>query len=75
LMLLVHHTDPEHEYAYGENATVGRLSKALLDEVQNPKSGEPPDHRWIVVDMQKDWKRIYKFGNVTLHKSTRCEAK
>jgi hypothetical protein len=74
-MLLVHHTDSEHEYEYGENSKVGGLSKALLEEVQNPKSDEPPDHRWIVVDMRKDWKRIYQFGDVTRNRSAACQPK
>ena len=50
--LLVHHTDAEREYAYDRDSTFGRLDKAL-DEA--PKKG------WTVVDMKKDWKRIFAF--------------
>ncbi|MHC4974812.1 MAG: HAD family hydrolase [Planctomycetota bacterium] len=46
LLLLVHHTDGEREWAYDRNAHVGRLDKAL-DEAR--KRG------WTVVDMKRDW--------------------
>jgi phosphoglycolate phosphatase-like HAD superfamily hydrolase len=52
LMLLVHHTDAEREWAYDRQSPVGRLDKAL-DEAQ--RSG------WTVLDMKKDWKRIFSF--------------
>ena len=51
-MLLVHHTDNAREWAYDRKSHVGRLDKAL-DEAR--KRG------WIVVDMKKEWKRIYPF--------------
>ncbi|UOA09376.1 HAD family phosphatase [Methylobacter sp. S3L5C] len=50
--LLVHHTDAEREYAYDSNADFGRLDTAL-DEAT--KKG------WTVVDMKKDWKRVFPF--------------
>jgi hypothetical protein len=50
--LLIHHTDAEREYAYDRDSAVGRLDKAL-DEA--PKKG------WTVVDMKKDWKRVFAF--------------
>jgi hypothetical protein len=50
LMLLVHHTDAQREYAYDRNSSVGRLDKAL-DEA-NAKG-------WTVVDMKSDWKTIF----------------
>lgn len=50
--LLVHHTDAEREFAYDRDTASGRLDKAL-DEA--PKNG------WTVVDMKKDWKRIFPF--------------
>ncbi|MGB6192283.1 MAG: HAD family hydrolase, partial [Terracidiphilus sp.] len=50
LMLLVHHTDAEREYAYDRNSSMGRLDKAL-DEA-NAKG-------WTVVDMKTDWKAIF----------------
>lgn len=50
LMLLVHHTDAEREYAYDRNSEVGKLDKAL---------DEAHAKGWIVVDMKKDWKVIF----------------
>jgi phosphoglycolate phosphatase-like HAD superfamily hydrolase len=52
LMLLVHHTDADREYAYDRKSSVGKLDKAL-DEA-NAKG-------WIVVSMKDDWKRIFTF--------------
>jgi phosphoserine phosphatase len=51
-MLLVHHTDAEREWDYDHRSFVGRLDKAL-EEAQ--KRG------WTVVDMKKDWKRVFPF--------------
>jgi hypothetical protein len=51
-MLLVRHTDAEREWAYDRQSPIGRLDKAL-DEAQR--------RGWTVVDMQKDWKRIFPF--------------
>src|SRR5262245_56555953 len=52
LMVIVHHTDAEREYAYDRKSSVGRLDKAL-DEA-NAKG-------WTVVDMKTDWKKIFPF--------------
>jgi len=49
-MALVHHTDAEREWAYDRESSVGRLDKAL-DEAKTAG--------WTVVDMKRDWKRIY----------------
>jgi hypothetical protein len=49
-MLIVRHTDAEREWAYDRQSPVGRLDKAL-DEAQR--------RGWTVVDMKKDWKRIF----------------
>jgi len=51
-MGLVHHTDAEREYAYDRTSHVGRLDKAL-DEATAKK--------WTVVDMKRDWKRVFPF--------------
>jgi len=51
-MGIVHHTDADREWAYDRTSHIGTLDKAL-DEA-NAKG-------WIVVDMKKDWKRIYLF--------------
>jgi hypothetical protein len=50
--LIVHHTDAEREYAYDRDTSFGRLDKALDAAALN---------RWTVVDMKKDWKRIFAF--------------
>ena len=51
-MLLVHHTDGEREWAYDRQSPIGRLDKAL-DEAQS--------RGWTVVDMKKDWNRVFPF--------------
>ena len=50
--LIVHHTDAEREYAYDRKSPFGRLDAALDAAAGNG---------WIVVDMKRDWKRIFKF--------------
>jgi phosphoserine phosphatase len=50
--LYVHHTDEKREWAYDRNSSVGRLDKGL-DEARAKG--------WTVVDMKKDWKRIFPF--------------
>ena len=52
LTLIVHHTDAEREWAYDRTSHVGKLDKAL-DEARAKG--------WVVVDMKRDWKRIYPF--------------
>jgi len=53
--LLVHHTDSERESAYDrKSSSGGRLDKAL-DEAQAKG--------WTVVDMKRDWKKIFPFDN------------
>ena len=58
LSLLVLHDDAKREYAYGPaqglpDTKVGTFTQALYDEAT--KNG------WVVVSMQKDWKRIFAF--------------
>ncbi|MBA4030783.1 MAG: haloacid dehalogenase [Planctomyces sp.] len=48
--LIVHHTDPEREYAYDRQSPIGRLDRALTDA---------PQRGWTVVDMKADWKQIF----------------
>ncbi|QDT43411.1 haloacid dehalogenase-like hydrolase [Gimesia alba] len=50
LKVLVHHTDAKREYAYDRNSHMGRLNKALQ---------EGKEKGWTIIDMQRDWKRIY----------------
>lgn len=50
LLLLVHHTDAEREWAYDRDAPVGRLDAALR---QAKRDG------WLVVDMKRDWNVVH----------------
>ena len=50
--LIVHHTDAEREYAYDRQSHFGKLEIALDAAAVN---------RWTVVDMKKDWRRIFAF--------------
>jgi phosphoglycolate phosphatase-like HAD superfamily hydrolase len=50
--LIVHHTDATREWAYDRNSHIGQLDKAL---------DEGRAKGWTIVDMKKDWKRIYPF--------------
>jgi haloacid dehalogenase-like hydrolase len=52
LGLIVHHTDAEREYAYDRQSHFGKLDKALDAAAVN---------KWTVVDMKKDWKRVFAF--------------
>lgn len=51
-MGIVHHTDAEREWAYDRTSHIGKLDKALDEALAKG---------WTVVDMKKDWKRIYPF--------------
>jgi phosphoserine phosphatase len=50
LGLFVHHTDADREYAYDRKSHVGTLDKALDQADANG---------WIIVDMKKDWKKVF----------------
>jgi phosphoglycolate phosphatase-like HAD superfamily hydrolase len=52
LLALVHHTDREREWSYDRASHIGKLDKAL-DEA-NAKG-------WTVIDMARDWSRVYRF--------------
>jgi len=49
-MGLVHHTDSTREWRYDRQSHIGKLDKAL---------DEATARKWVVVDMQRDWKVIY----------------
>jgi hypothetical protein len=51
--MLLHHTDAQREVAYDRDSMMGRLDEGLK---LAPVAG------WPVIDMQKDWKRIYPFN-------------
>lgn len=50
LAVYVHHTDGDREWAYDRKSSIGQLNKGL-DEAQAKG--------WLVVDMKKDWKKVY----------------
>jgi len=50
--MLVHHTDGDREYAYDRQSVFGKLDKAL---------NESERRNWLVVDMKKDWKKVFAF--------------
>ena len=52
LIALIPHTDDEREYAYDKGSPAGGLDRALDEATKN---------NWLVVDMKKDWKRIFPF--------------
>jgi phosphoglycolate phosphatase-like HAD superfamily hydrolase len=49
---IVHHTDAEREWAYDKPSHIGQLDKALA---------EAKEKGWTVVDMKKEWKRVFSF--------------
>jgi phosphoglycolate phosphatase-like HAD superfamily hydrolase len=51
-MGLVRHTDAQREWAYDRQSSIGRLDRAL---------DEATAKNWTVVDMKRDWKKIYPF--------------
>ncbi len=50
LGLIVHHTDAEREYAYDRDSHIGQLVDGL---------DKGPDMGWLIIDMARDWGRIY----------------
>jgi hypothetical protein len=50
LMVYIHHTDTEREWAYDRESHIGKLDKGL---------DEAHEKGWTVVDMKNDWKVIY----------------
>ena len=52
LMVIIHHTDEEREWAYDKDSHIGRLDKALTQANNND---------WTVVDMKQDWKVVFPF--------------
>ena len=52
---LVRHTDAAREYAYDRESPIGRLDRAL---------DEAGTKGWTIVDMQRDWNRVFAFETV-----------
>ncbi len=50
--MIVHHTDSIREYAYDRVSHIGQLNKGLDSAAK---------YNWKIIDMQKDWKKIYSF--------------
>lgn len=50
--LIVHHTDSIREFAYDRNSHIGSLNKGL---------DSAAFYHWNIIDMAKDWKKIYSF--------------
>jgi len=50
LMVYIHHTDEDREWAYDRDSPIGKLDKGL--DKANAEG-------WTVVDMKSDWNRIY----------------
>jgi phosphoglycolate phosphatase-like HAD superfamily hydrolase len=50
LGVLIHHTDADREWAYDRDGHIGVLNRGL---------DEGPGRGWLIVDMAKDWSRIY----------------
>lgn len=48
--MIVHHTDGAREFAYDRDSRIGKLEKGL---------DEGPDMGWLIVDMARDWARVY----------------
>ncbi|WP_205461969.1 HAD family hydrolase [Mangrovibacterium lignilyticum] len=48
--MFVHHTDSVREFAYDRESSIGGLNKGLDDAAQ---------YNWLIVDMEKDWGKIY----------------
>jgi phosphoserine phosphatase len=49
--LLVHHDDPEREFAYGAESKIGTFSDGLMSEARAVG--------WTVVSMKNDWKSVF----------------
>jgi hypothetical protein len=52
LIILLHHTDGEREYAYDTKTLSGHLETALV---------EAREKNWMVVDMKRDFRKIFAF--------------
>ncbi len=50
LQMVLHHDDPDREYAYDRDTKVGRLDQALQQAERNG---------WVVVSMKDEWKIVF----------------
>ena len=54
LGILIHHTDAEREYRYGDNS--GGAGAGVSGALQAAR-----EHNWLVVDMKSDWRKVFAF--------------
>lgn len=52
MCLILHHTDSTREYAYDTKTLSGHLESALV---------EAKEKNWMVIDMEKDFKKVFRF--------------
>jgi hypothetical protein len=52
--MIVRHTDGDREFAY-DQSSMSSLKQALV---------EAESQGWIVVDMQRDWQRVFAFESL-----------
>ncbi|NDV62900.1 haloacid dehalogenase-like hydrolase [Puniceicoccales bacterium CK1056] len=50
LGMIIHHDDPEREFAYDRDSSIGRSARVL---------DEGPQRGWKIISMQSDWKVIH----------------
>jgi len=50
MMLYLHHTDPDREWAYDRQSSVGHFDKGL---------DEATDKGWTIISMKDDWKTVF----------------
>ena len=50
--LIVHHDDPQREWAYDRESHVGRLKRGL---------DEAPQRGWSIASIKSDWRRVFPF--------------
>jgi hypothetical protein len=50
--IIIHHTDSDREWSYDRNSHIGKLEKGLDDAAE---------YNWVIIDMKKDWKKIFPF--------------
>jgi hypothetical protein len=48
--MILHHTDAAREFAYDRDSHVGKLDRGL---------DEGPGRGWVIVDMARDWEKIW----------------
>jgi FMN phosphatase YigB (HAD superfamily) len=53
LQIYIRHTDSKREYQYDREAHIGKLNKGL---------DEAKEKGWLVIDMKKDWKKIWDWN-------------